>query len=100
MALWEIEPVADWDDPNWQSRPQWERVVVRADTPAFARAVARVLDTTAGSREFGDEHPRLGSGFANEKLYRVKPLADPGGFAEAGPDEILSQTRRLVPFGG
>ncbi len=100
MPLWEIEPVADWDDPNWQSRPQWERVVVRAETPAFARAVARVLDTPKDSPEYGDEHPRLGSGFVSEKLYRVKPLADGGAFAEAGPDEILSRTRRLAPPGG
>ncbi len=100
MPLWEIEPVADWDDPTWQSRPQWQRVIVRADTPAFARAVARILDTPQFSPEHGDEHPQLGSGFANEKLYRVKPLADAGASAEAGPDEILSQTRRLAPPAG
>ena len=95
MPLWVLEPVADWDDQHWQSRPQWERVVVRAASPALARVVAAVLDTPPDSIEYGDQHPRLGSGFTSEKLYRVTPLAEPGSYDAAGPDAILSETRRL-----
>lgn len=94
MALWVIEPVADWDDQRWQSRPQWARVVVRAASPAMARVIAQTLDTPPDSPEYGDQHPRLGSGFASEKLYRVRPLPDREGFEPSGPDAILSETRR------
>jgi hypothetical protein len=95
MSLWLIQPTADPDDPAWQGRPQWERVIVRAASPAFARVVARTLDTTKVAPEYGDEHPHLGSGFADEKLYAVTPLTSPGGYKGDGLDEILFEARRL-----
>lgn len=96
MALWLIEPIAASDDPAWQGRAQWQSVVVRASTPAFARTLARPLDTPDTAPEYGDEHPRLGSGFASEKLYRVVPFAS-DAYAQTGPDEILSERRRCGP---
>lgn len=95
MALWKIEPVAASDDPAWQGRAQWASVVVRAANPAFARALARALDTPDTAPEYGDEHPRLGSGFSSEKLYRVVPLESPA-YADEGPDAILEQQRRMA----
>ncbi len=96
MSLWLIEPAAAEDDPAWQGRAQFDRVVVRAANPAFARLAARTLDTPEHALESGDEHPRLGSGFASEKLYRVVPFRS-DAHSEDGPDEILSQKRRGAP---
>ncbi|TVR78399.1 MAG: hypothetical protein EA405_14345 [Rhodospirillales bacterium] len=73
MPIWILEPVADPDDPRWQGRPRFDRVVVRAPTAAYARVVAQPLDTPDKVPEFGEQDPRTGSGFKDEKLYRVIP---------------------------
>ncbi len=93
MALWVLEPVADLDDSWWQGRRQWARVVVRAATPAFARVVAAPLDTPEKALEFGQQDPHLGSGFKDEKLYRVVPY-DGGEFPSDGDDAVLAMLER------
>lgn len=96
MALWLLQPVADPDDPWWQGRLQFSRVVVRAATPAFARVLAETLDTPETARESGQENAHLGSGFKDEKLYRVVPFHGEG-YGSEGPDEILDSTQRAAP---
>lgn len=93
MALWVLEPVADPDDPRWQTRKQWQRVVVRAPSPAFARVVAETLDTSDVALEQGQEDPHLGSGFKDEKLYRATPDQAASHPLE-GPDEVLEAIER------
>lgn len=95
MALWVLEPVADVDDPGWQGRTQFARVVVRAETPAFARVAAEALDTPDRAVEAGQEHAHLGSGFKDEKLYRVVPFAGEGHGSD-GPDEIVEAVPRAT----
>lgn len=93
MPSWVIEPVADPDDPRWQTRRQWQRVVVRAPSAAFARVLAETLDTPERALEQGHEHPHLGSGFKDEKLYRVASSHDTDHPAD-GPDGILEAVER------
>jgi hypothetical protein len=100
MPLWRIEPVADVDDPGWQGRTQWQSVVVRAASPAFARTLAGGLDTPNNANRYGVENPNFGSGFSSEKLYRVVPETS-GRYEEAGPEGIVAESRRLLgPAGG
>jgi len=96
MPLWRIKAVADMDDPAWQDRAQWDWVVVRAASPAFARTIATALDTPSETYGYGIENPNLGSGFSSEKLYRVVPETS-GRYEEAGPDEIVAESRRRGP---
>lgn len=93
MALWLLEPVADTDDPRWQTRQQWARVIVRAASPAFARIAAESLDTNDRALQQGQEDPHLGSGFKDEKLYRVTPFAGADDGAD-GPDQIIEAIKR------
>jgi hypothetical protein len=96
MPLWRIEAVADVDDPVWQDRAQWEWVVVRAASPAFARTLAAALDKPSEPNRYGVENPELGSGFSSEKLYRV--VRDTSGRYEAeGPEGIVAESRRRGP---
>ncbi len=94
MALWVLEPVADGDDPMWQGRKQYARVVVRAANPTWARLVARRLDSADLPAGHGQGDPQDESGFENEKLYRVSPYAEEGRYASDGPDEILEKVPR------
>lgn len=97
MALWLLEPVADPDDSWWQGRPQFARVVVRAESPAFARVVAEPLDTPDKPLEAGQESAHLGSGFKDEKLYQVVPYHTPehgDAYPEDGSPEVLDSRRR------
>lgn len=98
MPLWRIEPVADMDDPVWQDRAQWEWVLVRAASPAFARTLASGLDTPAETNRYGVENPNLGSGFSSEKLYHVRRDTS-GSHPEQGPDGIVAECRRRGPAG-
>lgn len=98
MPLWRIEAVADVDDPAWQDRAQWEWVVVRAASPAFARVLATALDTPEEVNRYGVENPNLGSGFSSEKLYRVAPDTS-GRYEATGPDGIMAESRRRGPLG-
>lgn len=96
MPLWRIEAVADVDDPVWQDRVQWEWVVVRAASPAFARTLATGLDTPSNSNRYGVENPNFGSGFSSEKLYWVVRDAT-GQYDESGPDGVVAESRRRRP---
>ncbi len=88
MGLWTLERVADPDDPRWQDRLQFQRVIVRAASPAFARLVASTLDTPDRALQFGQQNPHLGSGFKDEKLYRVTPYRG-DAYSAAGPEAVL-----------
>ena len=96
MGLWVLEPVADPDDPRWQDRLQFERVIVRAATPAFARLMARTLDTPDRPLQFGQQNAHLGSGFKDEKLYHVVPYHGDAYPAE-GPDTVLEAVPAALP---
>jgi hypothetical protein len=96
MGLWVLEPVADSDDPRWQDRPQFRRVVVRAATPAFARLLAAPLDTPDRPLQFGQQNAQLGSGFKDEKLYRVVPYRG-DAYAAEGPDAVLEAAPAASP---
>lgn len=96
--LWRIEPVARPDDDNWLGRKQFARVIVRADSPAFARELAADLDTPDEASEFGQQDPRLGSAFRRSRLYRVVPepgddadRGDTPGIVEARPRDLTGQ---------
>ena len=93
MALWIFRPVAAAHDPWWQGRTQYDRVVVRARNPAFARIVAQTLDTPDKALEFGQQDPHLGSGFKDEKLYHVAGYSG-DEYAVDGPDEIIEAVER------
>jgi hypothetical protein len=96
MGLWVIEPMARSDDPRWQDRRQFRRVVVRAATPAFARILAGPLDTPDRALQFGQQDPHLGSGFKDEKLYRVVPYHG-DAYAVEGPDTVLEAVPAALP---
>ena len=96
MGLWVLEPVADSDDPRWQDRLQFRRVVVRAATPAFARFLAGPLDTPDRPLQFGQQDAQLGSGFRDEKLYRVVPYHG-AAHAVEGPDTVLEAVPAALP---
>ncbi|TVS00185.1 MAG: hypothetical protein EA406_01355 [Rhodospirillales bacterium] len=95
MPIWILEPVADPQDPRWQGRRRFDRVVVRAPSAAFARVLAEPLDTPERVLEFGEEDPRTGSGFKDEKLYRAIADAD-GDYPPEGPPGVLES----VPASG
>lgn len=98
MGLWLIEPVAESDDPRWQDRLQFRRVVVRAATPAFARFLAGPLDTPDRALQFGQQNAHLGSGFKDEKLYRVVPYRG-DAYAVEGSDTVLEAVPAASPGG-
>jgi hypothetical protein len=98
MGLWVLEPVADSDDPRWQDRLQFRRVVVRAASPAFARFLAAPLDTPDRALQFGQQNAHLGSGFKDEKLYRVVPYRG-DAYATEGPDTVLEAVPAALPEG-
>lgn len=93
MALWVIEPVARPEDPIWQDRQQWSRVVVRAPTAALARVVAEPLDRPNYEARPGFQYPGRASGFLNEKIYRVRPCND-NTLEPDGPPAVLLEVKR------
>lgn len=96
MGLWVLEPVANSDDPRWQDRLQFRRVVVRAATPAFARLLAAPLDTPERPLQFGQQNAQLGSGFKDEKLYRVVPYRG-DAYPVEGPNAVLEAVPAATP---
>ena len=94
MPLWLIEPVARPEDPIWQDREQYARVVARASTPALARIMAERLDRPGSDARTGFQYPGRASGFTNEKLYRVRSYDD-GAMVSDGPAGVLEEVRRL-----
>lgn len=88
MSLWRLVPHADPADARWRGQPIWGEVVVRADTPAQARAAARQLDDPVSLPEDNGEWRSHASGFDDEQLYWVRKVegADAVRFAnERGP---------------
>ena len=83
MRLWTIEPVASAEDPRWQERTIWRRVVVRAESAAAARVMAAELERSEGEPSDGNGSASFRSGFEDEKLYWVKPT----GEAPAVPED-------------
>lgn len=94
MAVWEMTPVARPDDPSWQGRRQFARVLVRAASPAEARVVASRLDTPDEAHEFGDQHPRYRSGLMDAALYVAHAAPGDAGFEADGPAEVLEAEPR------
>lgn len=96
MRLWTIEPVASPDDPRWQERTIWRRVVVRAESAAAARVMAAQLERTEDEPSDGNGSASFRSGFEDEKLYWVKPAGDapvvPSDDGES-PSVILAEPR-------
>lgn len=71
LALWVLEPIAHADDPTWQGRRIWARVIVAAESPAFARLAAEDWALDDGVKQPGNESPSRIAGFRDEKLYSV-----------------------------
>jgi hypothetical protein len=71
---WVLEPRAHPDDPLWQDRHIWPKVIVLAPSPAFARLVAEQWALRRYIHGPGNESPSPIAGFRDEKLYTVRPL--------------------------
>lgn len=76
MPLWRLVPHADPEDARWLDHPIWEEVVVRADSAAQARLLAAGLEEDPARPPAGNECPSGKSGFADEKLYWVREVAN------------------------
>lgn len=76
--LWLIEPSAAPNDPRWQDRPIWQRLVVRAETEGMARMLAEkyVLERTARAGHPGNESPSPVGGPKDAKLYAVQEITE------------------------
>jgi hypothetical protein len=80
LPLWLIEPNANPVDSRWQDRTIWKKVVVVAQSEAFARLAAEewaLRNLTAemgGAPQIGNESPSPVAGFTDVTLYRVSPL--------------------------
>lgn len=89
MGLWMIEPTAAADDPAWQGRRQWQRVLVRARSPAEARLAAEKLEQGGSDRPPAEQRGGRASGFANEKLYHVRAVDTVEPLAAAVPEGAI-----------
>lgn len=101
MALWRIRPVAGLSDSRWQAHAIYDNVIVRADTPIFARIVAAVIDyeDEKGEPPTGNESGTFSSAFLDEKLYQVQPLNDSEAESYGvwdGPPEVLDAQTLLA----
>lgn len=96
LSLWVIEPAAAYDDPAWMDRQQFEHVIVRAESPAFARQLAVTLDTPAEAHEYGQQDPALGSAFLNPRMYHVLPVHYVKSQLEGEP-AVIDSKKRLPP---
>jgi hypothetical protein len=73
VRMWVLEPRTHPDDPGWQDRRIWSRVLVAARSPAFARLVAEEWALDDDVRTPGNESPSRIAGFRDEKLYSIRP---------------------------
>lgn len=73
-SCWSIEPVASPDDSRWQDRPIWRRVLVIAESAAFARLTAEAWALPRVSPQIGNESGSPRAGFLDEKLYLVRQV--------------------------
>lgn len=78
-SCWLIEPVASPDDSRWQDRPIWRRVLVMADSPAFARLTAEAWALPRVPPQIGNESDSPRAGFLDEKLYLVRQVPSEAG---------------------
>lgn len=73
VRVWVLEPRAHAEDPGWQDRRIWRKVLVAARSAAFARLAAEDWATNDDVRAPGNESPSRIAGFRDEKLYSVRP---------------------------
>jgi hypothetical protein len=95
VALWRIHAVAHPQDSRWQDHKAWEEVIVRAETAAMARLVARSLDQLSTDQGYGNADLGASSAFADEKLYWVRRLSSQEAKQfgdEMGPDDVIAAT--------
>lgn len=77
--VWLLEPDAAPEDGWWQGRPIWQ-VAVSAPSAAFARLEAeRWARAREPHHQVGNESASLNAGFADQRLYRARALADAEG---------------------
>lgn len=99
MALWKIVPVVARDDARWLGHPDWNEVMVRAQTAALARVLAAGLERGEAPDKVpaGNESLSFTSGFEDEQLYMVRrqePEEAPG-LVPVGPDEVVRATKAI-----
>lgn len=92
LRLFRLVPVAEPDDPRWDVATNHGTVLVRAESPADARAVAawaeREFRATAGRQDNGSIREPA-SAFCNERLYCADEDVT-GQFPTEGPKGIVS----------
>ncbi|HVJ42459.1 MAG TPA: hypothetical protein VM639_13230 [Dongiaceae bacterium] len=78
LKTWLFEPAASTDDPRWQGRQIWRRIVVRDVSEAFARLAAEhyALAAVRPATGPGNESPSPVAGPIDVKLYRATEMAD------------------------
>lgn len=71
LPIWVIEPVAVADDPAWQGRHIWKKILVREESEPFARLAAEkwVIEHASGLLS---EDAR--TGLTDVKLYKTEHL--------------------------
>ena len=94
FELWVLEPRAHPDDPIWQDRKIWRKVVVAARNPAFARLVAEYWALGDGVAGPGNESPSPIAGFRDEKLYMVRNLRPDENEAPDGGFVVMAELLR------
>ncbi len=77
LGLWVLEPRTGDDDPRWQDRRIWRKVIVNARSAAAARLAAERWALPAHLSGPGNESAAAIAGFRDELLYTVR-LADEG----------------------
>jgi hypothetical protein len=95
VALWRIHAVANPRDARWQGHRVWKEVIVRAETAAMARLVARSLDQQSADQVPRSANSEFWSAFRDEKLYWVQRVSsrEAERFGdETGPDEVVAAT--------
>lgn len=95
MTIWRMEAVARPDDPRWMAGPRYERIYVRAGSPAEARLCAgKTLAPNPAA--IGNESAEQPSPFEDATLYKVaRSSAVEAGLAaaEEGEPAVLGKQR-------
>jgi hypothetical protein len=99
MPLWRIVPVAQPEDPRWQTGPVWDEVIARAETAAAARVAAAEMEARLYPynpiRNHAEQQAlHFQSSFYDEKLYHVEQVQDPPAGSETGPAAVLEHRLR------
>ncbi|SMF72482.1 hypothetical protein SAMN06265365_13025 [Tistlia consotensis] len=93
MTIWKLEAVARPDDPRWQAGPRYERLYVRAGTPAEARICAGKA-LAPNPAVVGNENAEQPGPFEDAALYRVtRSSANDAGVAasEEGEPAVIAR---------